>query len=262
MALQIEKSNRRPGLNDTAKIREVFNAHDTDHDGTISRSELSMMLDKMAIKMSAEHKGQFFEMIDVDNSGEIEFGEFLDWYPTLMDMAEQEAQRLFAVLEKTTNFTRAELQTIYDNYKRVSASVTDDGMIDRQEFTEMLQSGGVSSWNSFLVDGMFRMFDSDSSGSISFEEFVTILSIYHNKNNKSKEEKHKLLFSLYDVDKDSVISKEDLSRVLSDCLKISNMQLEDKDVMRIVEATYARNGCNSKMDFNAYLKEMQARSLE
>lgn len=220
------------------------------------------MLDKMGIKMSADHKNQFFDMIDVDNSGEIEFGEFLDWYTTLMDMADAEAQRLFSSLEKSTAFTRAELQTIYDNYKRVSASVTDDGMIDQQEFKEMLLSGGVSSWNSFLVDGLFRMFDSDSSGTISFEEFVSILSIYQNKNNKSKEEKHKLLFTLYDVDKDGKISKQDLARVLNDCLCCSNISLEEKDVMRLVEATFARNGCKEEMDFNAYCKEMRERHLE
>jgi Ca2+-binding EF-hand superfamily protein len=255
------KSNRRPGLNDTAKIREAFNVFDLNKDGVISRSELSSMLDKMGIKMAKQTEDEFFKMIDDDGSGEIEFGEFLDWYTTLMDVADQEAQKMIGVLEKTTGFTKTELEAIYDNYKRVSASVIDDGTIDRGEFRTMMFSGGVSSSNSFLVDGLFRMFDADDSGSISFTEFVNILSIYHNKNNRSKEEKTKLFFSLYDVDKDNVVSSDDLTKILGECLTCNNMQLSEENVRRIVSASLQRAGSANGLNYEAFSKELAARSL-
>eukprot|EP01084_Bolivina_argentea_P182326 314776_1 len=127
------KSNRRPGAEDTAKIKEVFKNFDSNGDGVISREEVHQMLDKMGIEMPKQTEDEFFEQMDDDGSGELEFGEFLDWYTTLIDMADAEAQRKLAQLQKTTTFSKTELEAIYDNYKRVSASVTDDGTIDQEE---------------------------------------------------------------------------------------------------------------------------------
>jgi Ca2+-binding EF-hand superfamily protein len=257
----IRKSNRRPGVGDTAKIRQLFNAYDTDHDGGISFAELANMLEKMSIRMNAEDQKKFFDMIDVDKSGTIEFGEFLDWYTTLMDLVEESAQKTLSSLQKSTTFSRSELETIYENYKRVSASVVDDGAIDQEEFKQMMIAGGVASWNSFLVDGLFRLFDEDNSGTITFEEFVRILSILHNKTNNSQEDKHKLLFQLYDIDKDGKISVSDMCKILNDCLCSNNMELNESDVMKIVKSTFARNGCGEFMGLDDYLKEVKVRGL-
>jgi Ca2+-binding EF-hand superfamily protein len=259
---EIRKSNKRPGLSETAKVKEMFKAYDTNGDGVISFAELSSMLEKMSIRMDKDDQKRFFDMIDLDKSGEIEFGEFLDWYTTLMDLVEASVQKQLKSLQQTTSFTRSELENIYENFKRVCAAVVDDGAIDLDEFRKMMIAGGVPSWNSFLVDGLFRLFDEDNSGTIAFEEFVKILSIYHNKNTSGKNDKHKLLFQLYDVDKDGKISKSDLAKILNDCLCSNNMTLEEADVMAIVDATFARNGCGQSMDLQAYLKEVQTRHLE
>jgi Ca2+-binding EF-hand superfamily protein len=259
--IRVQKSTKRPGVNDMSKIRQFFNAHDSNNDGVISFEEMSDMLLKMNIQMSTDSQKSFFNQIDIDHSGEIEFGEFLDWYTTLMDLADEEAQKVITKLEGTTTFTRSELEAIYDNYKRVSASVVNDGMIDAEEFKQMMVAGGVPSWNTFLVDGLFGMFDSDGSGQISFEEFVTILATYHNKKKGGQNEKHKLLFKIYDVDKDGKISKADLAKILEDCLKCNNIVLQPSDVMALVEATFARNGCGDFMDLKAYMKEVQDRSI-
>lgn len=258
---EIRKSTRRPGLGDTAKIRSLFNAYDTNNDGGISLPELSNMLDKMGIKMGVDDQKRFFEMIDVDQSGIIEFGEFLDWYTTLMDLVEESAQRTLTALQKTTTFSRSELETIYENYKRVSGTVVDDGAIDLNEFKQMMIAGGVASWNSFLVDGLFRLFDADNSGTITFEEFVRILSIYHNKTNNNKEDKHRLLFQLYDIDQDGRLSKSDMVKILNDCLCSNNMAMEESDLAQIVDATFARNGCTDSMSLDDYLREVKERGL-
>lgn len=257
---RIVKSNRRPGVNQTGVIKECFNAFDTNHDGVISREELSQLLQKMGIKMTSQDESDFFEEIDIDKSGEIEFGEFLDWYTTLMDLAEAEARKTLVKLEETTTFSRQELETIYDNYKKVSASVIDDGTIDHEEFTRMMV-GGACTWNQFLVDGLFRLIDKDNSGTITFEEFVEILSIYHNRHKRSADEKHKLMFQLYDVDKDGKISKQDLASILNDCLCCNNMHLDSKAVDRLVDATFARCGAKDFMTLEDYMKEVNLRKL-
>ena len=261
MTTDIRRSNRRPGIGDTAKIRQLFNAYDTDKNGSISFPELSNMLQKMSIKMTPQDQEKFFKMIDVDKSGTIEFGEFLDWYTTLMDMVDESVKQTMMQLLHTTTFSKNELETIYENYKRVSASVVDDGAIDLEEFKRMMIAGGVASWNSFLVDGLFRLFDEDNSGTITFEEFVHILSIYHNRAKNSEEEKHKLLFQLYDTDRDGKISREDMANILNDCLCSNNVSLEMSDVYKIVDATFKRNGCGENMKLDDYLREVKARNL-
>lgn len=260
--VRVQKSTKRPGINDMAKIREFFNAYDVNKDGVISVTEMAQMLDKMNIKMSQESQVAFFNQIDIDRSGQIEFGEFLDWYTTVMELADEEAQKMLGRLEQQTTFSRSELEAIYENYKRVSASVVNDGMIDAQEFKQMMVAGGVPSWNTFLVDGLFRMFDVDNSGSISFEEFVNILSIYHNKNRKGSNEKHKLLFQIYDVDKDGRIGKGDLSKILADCLQCNNLQLDESDIAMLVDATFTRAGCTDFMNLDEYLREITQRRVE
>jgi Ca2+-binding EF-hand superfamily protein len=259
--IRVQKSTKRPGVNDMAKIRQFFNAHDANNDGVISYEEMSDMLQKMNIQMSGDSEKNFFNQIDIDKSGEVDFGEFLDWYTTLMDLADAEAQKVMTRLEQSTTFTRTELEAIYENYKRVSASVVNDGMIDQEEFKQMMVAGGVPSWNTFLVDGLFGMFDSDGSGQISFEEFVSILATYHNKKKGGQNDKHKLLFKIYDVDKDGKISRADLGKILEDCLKCNNIVLSTEDTMALVEATFKRNGCGDTMDLAAYMKEVQERQI-
>ena len=257
----IQKSNKRPGINDMAKIREFFNEYDVNHDGVISKAEFASLLAQMGLKMSKAGVDQFFEQIDVDKSGTIEFSEFIDWYTTLMELADKEAQQLLERLLHETTFTRNELDLVYENYKKVSASVVNDGKIDRHEFRQMLAAGGVPSWNSFLCDGLFKMCDVDDSGNISFEEFAGMLAVLHDKKRNAASKRNELLFSIYDVDKDGRISTADLSKILGDCLKSNNIELAQPHLDKLVKATFARAGCTDSMDLPAFLKEMTARKL-
>lgn len=57
------------------------------------------------------------------------------------------------------------------NFKKVSTSLVDDGVIDKKEFRAMMTDGAPSNdtTNSVFFDGLFRMFDRDSSGEIDFQ---------------------------------------------------------------------------------------------
>jgi calmodulin len=260
-APMIQKSNRRPGVGEMAKIRECFNAYDANRDGVISKAEFSELLQQLGIRMPAASVDAFFALIDVDKSGTIEFSEFVDWYTTLTELADREAHQLLEKLLQDTNFTRNELDAIYENYKRVSASVVNDGKIDQHEFRQMLAAGGVPSWNAFLCDGLFRMCDVDGSGNISFEEFAYMLASLHDKKKNAPHSRHELLFSIYDVDKDGKISVKDLCSILSDCLQSNNIVLGEEHLEKLAKATFARAGCTDSMDVTAFKKEMSLRRL-
>ena len=69
------------------------------------------------------------------------------------------------------------MRSLYHSYKRVSTSVVDDGLIDRSEFVAMMTDRAPLSKNTSGVfyDGLFRMFDKDSSGEIDFQVRVCFI---------------------------------------------------------------------------------------
>ena len=115
----------------------------------------------------------------------------------------------------------------------------------------MMLNGNVASWDAFLLDGLFRMFDVDKSGGITFEEFVTSLSVYHNKVSKGNEERDRLMFQIYDVDADGLLSHEDVSDVLTDCFNSNHLFLDKKYVDELVSATFAQT--DSKVCRKAFI---------
>lgn len=63
----------------------------------------------------------------------------------------------------------------------------------------------------FLPDSIFRLADSDRDGHITFEQFATIMDIYHNG---SADEKSEFSFGLLDESGDGVITYEEMRHVM------------------------------------------------
>ena len=82
------KSTRRPGAQEASKIRATFNNFDEDHDGGINKVEFMKMMSALGIKLPHEDCMTLFEEMDLDKSGKIEIGEFLDHYYTILQLAE------------------------------------------------------------------------------------------------------------------------------------------------------------------------------
>ncbi|KAJ9470104.1 Calcineurin B-like protein 8 [Diplonema papillatum] len=257
-ARKVIKSTRRPGLEEAAKIRLTFAQYDKDGDGGICQAEFSQMLNALGIKLPAPDCDVLFAEMDVDDSAKIEMGEFLDHYYTLLALAEQEEARVMQDLIQTTTFTRAEIEAMYANFKRISRMQNDDGIIDGTEFKLMMQNGNIASWDTFLIDGLFRTFDIDKSGGITFYEFVKNLSIYQNKVEKGAEERDRLLFQIYDVDGDGLLSESDVTKVLTDCLNSNHMFMDQQYVKELVRATFAKASPekDAKLSFSQYQKAM------
>eukprot|EP00660_Eupelagonema_oceanica_P002854 gene2854-biopygen4402 len=98
---------------------------------------------------------------------------------------------------------------------------TDDsggvGLIDMGEFQKMMNpnaSGAKQSYN----DVLFKLFDTDNDGNITFVEFMEGLAIYENKS-KDPGAKANRLFAMYDCDCDGRISSQDLTSVVKACLR-------------------------------------------
>lgn len=67
-------------LNNLCYLKQEFDAYDADKSGYIDVKELKGLLEKLGEDLSDEDLNQAFKELDSDNSGEIEFFEFVEWF--------------------------------------------------------------------------------------------------------------------------------------------------------------------------------------
>eukprot|EP01107_Rhizomastix_libera_P003667 TRINITY_DN16326_c0_g1_i1.p1 TRINITY_DN16326_c0_g1~~TRINITY_DN16326_c0_g1_i1.p1 ORF type:complete len:192 (-),score=58.37 TRINITY_DN16326_c0_g1_i1:434-1009(-) len=86
------------------------------------------------------------------------------------------------------------------------------GELDRKEFTELFTKRFVMKGATPAdVDTMFNAFDSDHSGTVSFTEMATALSVI---GKGTKEEKLEYLFTMYDADKSNTLTHDETAVIL------------------------------------------------
>jgi len=110
-------------------------------------------------------------------------------------------------LQDATYFDKRELQKWYRDFMKDCPS----GQLHQEEFERIYQQffpfGDPSKFASFV----FKVFDKNSDGSISFTEFITALSI---TSRGTLDEKLEWAFSLYDVDKDGYITRDEMLHIV------------------------------------------------
>jgi len=67
-------------LNNLCYLKQEFDAYDEDRSGVIERQELKGLLQKLGEDLSDDDLESAFRELDTDNSGEIEFFEFVEWF--------------------------------------------------------------------------------------------------------------------------------------------------------------------------------------
>ncbi|XP_056146414.1 calsenilin-like [Lampris incognitus] len=111
-------------------------------------------------------------------------------------------------LQAQTQFTRKELQSLYRGFKNECPS----GLVDEKTFktiySQFFPQGDATTYAHFL----FNAFDLDRNGSINFEDFVLGLSVLLRG---SVAGKLRWAFSLYDINKDGYITKEEMLAIMT-----------------------------------------------
>jgi len=118
------------------------------------------------------------------------------------------------------------------------------GSIDKNEFMSI---PGVSS--NPLAARIMEVFDTDNSGDVDFQEFITGLSIFSGRG--SKDDKLNFAFKIYDIDKDGYISNGELFIVLK--IMVGN-NLDDEQLQQIVDRTIMENDNDGdgRLDFQEF----------
>ncbi|CAB1428132.1 unnamed protein product [Pleuronectes platessa] len=104
-------------------------------------------------------------------------------------------------------FSKRELQVLYRGFKNECPSGVVNEDTFKQIYSQFFPHGDASTYAHYL----FNAFDSASSGSIKFEDFVTALSILLRG---SVTEKLQWTFNLYDINRDGYINKEEMTDIV------------------------------------------------
>ena len=129
------------------KIKEAFQAIDTDNDGKLSYEEMKKVFSKGEIKI--EFNEDIFKQIDTDNSGNIEYTEFIS-----------------ACIDKNVYLNEEKLKEAFNLF-----DADKSGKISRDEIEKVLKLGG----NSKEINAIFTKHDTNQDGEIDFKEFLEMM---------------------------------------------------------------------------------------
>ncbi|XP_015925086.1 NADPH oxidase 5 isoform X2 [Parasteatoda tepidariorum] len=129
---------------------------------------------------------------------------------------------LIANLEKTkpseglTPDNLRYLEEIFNN------AVGNNKEVDFESFKNIVQSKNV-----FFVKRIFHIFDADKSGTVSLEEFMSVIKSFANQ---TPSEKLHYLFQVYDINGDGTIQFNELRNVISECMKENGLKFQECEV--------------------------------
>ena len=130
----------------------------------------------------------------------------------------------FDQLVRTTGFTNAEVNDFHEKFK----SSFPKGFVDKKGFERIYVSMFPhGSGAEKFADHVFRTYDIDGNGKMSFQEFIMTLNI---SAQGSVEDKLRSSFRMYDVDKNGYIKQKELTEILH--VSILNLELPPKVTYR------------------------------
>ncbi|XP_065156364.1 Kv channel-interacting protein 1-like isoform X2 [Atheta coriaria] len=143
---------------------------------------------------------------------------------------------------KATRFTQAEIKRIYRGFKAECPTGVVKEDTFKMIYAQFFPQGANSSQYAHYV---FNTLDQDHSGLISFEDFVQNLSIL---SRGSLEEKLRWAFTLYDINGDGCITKEEMTDIVTAVYelmgKLAEPSIEEDTVKEKVDKIF------QKMDKN------------
>ncbi|KAF5403768.1 calmodulin-A [Paragonimus heterotremus] len=137
------------------ELREAFGLFDKDHDGHITMQELRSMMKLFNRPCTADEAREIMAEVDKNNDGVIDFREFVE---------------LMSPVMSPNRADDADLKAAFDFFDK-----DHDGDITIRELKAVLQSLHLKLTDS-EIEEMITEADTDRSGTVSFDEFKSIMS--------------------------------------------------------------------------------------
>ena len=111
--------------------------------------------------------------------------------------------------------------------------------------------------DSLFVEQMFQLIDQDGNGFVSFREFLDMIVIFAKG---SPEDKIKLMFDMYDVDKSGQLDRSEFKKMLKAMMEMVNAQVSPDQMDQLIESMFTAAGFQNKEDltledFNVLLRD-------
>ena len=111
--------------------------------------------------------------------------------------------------------------------------------------------------DSLFVEQMFQLIDQDGNGFVSFREFLDMIVIFAKG---SPEDKIKLMFDMYDVDRRGVLDRPSFRKMLKAMMELVNTQVSGDQMDQLIESMFTSAGFQNKQeltleDFNVLLRD-------
>ena len=125
--------------------------------------------------------------------------------------------------------------------------------LTREEFADAMSLKK----DSLFVDQMFQLIDQDGNGFISFREFLDMIVIFAKG---SPEDKLKLMFDMYDVDKSGRLNREEFKKMLKAMMELVNASVAPDQMDQLINSMFTSAGFQNKQDltlddFNVLMRD-------
>ena len=165
-------------------------------------------------------------------------------------------------------FTKKQRQQLLENFfKSVFREGAKDGALvvgetrkdilecelTREEFADAMSLKK----DSLFVDQMFQLIDQDGNGFVSFREFLDMIVIFAKG---SPEDKIKLMFDMYDVDRSGHLDRSEFKKMLKAMMEMVNASVTADQLDQLIESMFSSAGFQNKdeltlEDFNILLRD-------
>ena len=111
--------------------------------------------------------------------------------------------------------------------------------------------------DSLFVEQMFQLIDKDGNGFISFREFADMIVIFARGN---PEDKIKLMFDMYDIDRTGELHKDEFKKMLKAMMELVNAIVSANQMDQLINQMFESAGFQNKQsltleDFNILLRD-------
>ena len=278
-----QEAFRIPGLETGAftpsMLEEIFLGMDADEKGFLSRSDLRNLMNTIGEDVDEEDLDAMIGMSNPSASGQVSAEEFISMFmnpPALFQnpqVAPGSAPVKLPVVKRPTTDLRIldnvelELNRAAEERRQLYRELLSEGKLTGGEIRKIFsrfqtmdkRNKGVVTYQDFLVGmdrkdtessrRLFNLIDKDGSGEVDLKEFMLGLS---HVTQSSQEERVQFAFNLFDSDKNGIIDRSELTKIVRMSSPLSAQpQWIERRVDEVYESLHLRRNLN--IDFDTFL---------